>query len=216
MDNLIHVILDKSGSMDGVRSSTISGFNEFLAEQQKLPGDVRFGLTLFDTDFEMVALAKPIKEMEPLTPMTYAPSGSTALLDAIGHTLAALDKLGTPDYTTLVILTDGLENASKEHHLADIRTKLSEREAKGWKILYLGANQDAFTEGASLGVSHRGSTMTYSPSYGGTYAALKSASTATSTYNTYMSSGTAATVASVSTEIDADEYERIKSEAEKS
>src|SRR6476620_7328202 len=115
----VTVILDRSGSMEAIASDVIGGFNQFLAEQQRHPGDCRLTLVQFDDRYEVLYLARPIADAARLTADTFEPRGSTALLDAIGRTidatgarLAALPEAERPNRVLLAIVTDGQENAS--------------------------------------------------------------------------------------------------------
>ncbi|MDO8848941.1 MAG: VWA domain-containing protein [Coriobacteriia bacterium] len=154
---LINFVLDKSGSMDTIREATISGFNEFLGDQQREGGDARMTLTLFDTRFQTVASAVPVREITSLDPGTYMPSGMTALYDAIGHTMSitnAYVAAHRPDQVLFVIMTDGLENASREFDQRKIFELIKERqEAAGYEFIYLGANQDAYAASESIGIA---------------------------------------------------------------
>jgi hypothetical protein len=115
--------------------------------------------------------------VKPLTTETYVPRGLTPLLDAIGKAVALLDK-AEGKLKALVISTDGLENASREQTRASIKALLDERQKQGWLVLYLGANQDAFNEGAKMG-THTGTTMNYASTARGTRSSFAAASGAT-------------------------------------
>jgi Mg-chelatase subunit ChlD len=95
------------------------------------------------------------------------PRGMTALLDAIGRTVTevrehidSLPPAKTPDEVVMVILTDGHENASQEFTREQIKTLIEERTAAGWKLVFMGADQDAFTVAAGMGI-RAGSTLSY-------------------------------------------------------
>jgi len=106
-----------------------------------------------------------------------APRGNTALLDAIGQTLntvgARLSKTPEaerPGKVIVVILTDGMENASKEFSAARVKEMITEQHGKySWEFVYLGANQDAFKVGNSYGIAnsigyagtHKGTSQSY-------------------------------------------------------
>ena len=154
---LINFVLDKSGSMDIIRSATISGFNEFLGDQQREGGDARMTLTLFDTAFATVASAVPVREVTPLDLETYAPDGCTALYDAIGHTMRITDDYVAahhPDQVLFVIMTDGQENASREFDQRRIFDLIKERQdSAGYEFIYLGANQDAYAASQQIGIA---------------------------------------------------------------
>lgn len=153
---LINFVLDKSGSMDVIREATISGFNEFLREQQEEGGKAAMTLTLFDTFFTTVERATPIHEVRPLDHGAYRPGGMTALYDAIGHTMRITDDYVAerkPDQVLFVIMTDGQENASREFDRTAILRMIEERQqSAGYEFIYLGANQDSYAVGGGIGI----------------------------------------------------------------
>lgn len=163
-DNLtdITIVLDKSGSMDAVANETISGFNEFLQEQQKAPGDANLTLVLFDTKDRLVHDGVPIKDVPPLSHETYQPDGMTALYDAVMHAihatgqrLADIPEVDRPGKVMFVIMTDGEENSSKEfaRNPGAVKAKIQHQETKyAWNFVYIGANQDAFAVGGGIGI----------------------------------------------------------------
>lgn len=148
----IVVIADRSGSMWSIAEDAIGGFNAFLEEQKKLGDDANLTLVLFDDQYEVPVKAEKITSVEPLNERTYVPRGSTAMNDAIGKTIALL-KEANPEKAIVCILTDGMENSSKEYTTQQIKELVEEVEGKGWQIVYLAANQDAFQEGGARGIS---------------------------------------------------------------
>ena len=161
----VHVLLDRSGSMESCRDSTIAAFNDYIAKlKEAWKTATRVSLTLFDSEsIELVHDAVPVTVLPPMTRATFVPRGATPLLDAIGQTVARVDGVALADgeRVALVMLTDGLENASREHTRDSIRKLLAGRqEDQNWLILYLGANQDAFQEAGALGVG-AGHAMSY-------------------------------------------------------
>lgn len=162
---LINFVLDKSGSMERIASATIDGFNEFLTDQQREGGKAVMTLTLFDTDFETVASAVPVSEMVPLDRNTYVPGGMTALYDALGHTIRITDEFvaaNQPDQVLFVVMTDGLENASREFTREHVFQLIAERQAaSGYEFIYLGANQDSYVESQRMGF-REGRNLDYS------------------------------------------------------
>src|SRR5262249_32184053 len=117
----------------------------------------RLSLTTFDSEsIDAVFDTMRVSEVPKLTRETYVPRAMTPLLDAVGQTLAKIDKVTLlPDErVAFAILTDGLENASKEFKTETIRKMLTERQEKqNWLVLYLGANQDAWDAGRHIGVA---------------------------------------------------------------
>src|SRR4029079_5782516 len=153
-------ILDRSGSMEAIASDVIGGFNRFLTDQQSEPGECRLSLVQFDDQYEVVYSSQSIADALPLTPETFQPRGTTALLDAIGRTidatgarLQALDESERPDRVLIVIVTDGLENASTDYTRERVFKMIStQQNVFNWSFLFMAANQDAIEEGGKVGI----------------------------------------------------------------
>ena len=125
-------ILDRSGSMGGLESDTIGGYNSMLSKQKnQKKGKIYVTTVLFDDEYELLHNQVSIEEMKPITEKEYYVRGSTALLDAIGKTImqvkANQDKKENKDKVLFVIITDGLENASKEYRKELIKKMIEER-----------------------------------------------------------------------------------------
>ena len=146
-------LLDRSGSMASILDDTIGGYNSFVKSQVADGGTMT--LYLFDHLLAEVYKDVPIDKVEPLNEETYVPRGSTALLDAIGTIL----KKDMPK-SVMIILTDGEENSSIDFTHAHIKDLTEMRMKEGWDFVYLGANQDAFKVGNSLGIH---TTCTFDP-----------------------------------------------------
>lgn len=185
----ISVVLDRSGSMEVVRAETIGGFNKFLEEQKKQPGDALLTLMQFDTEFQLVHSGKKLSDVPALTHETFVPRGFTALLDAIGKTinetgrrLADMPEEQRPGKVIFVIVTDGEENSSHEFRQQQIHDMIeSQRTKYSWEFVFLGANQDAIKTAATMGMPAR-SSMTYASNTMGTAAAFVSVANLTSNY----------------------------------
>lgn len=163
-----YILLDRSGSMENCRDTTIDAFNEYVMGLRRSDEvDARVTLTIFDSNsIDTLQHAEPAKSSLELSRQTYVPRASTPLLDAIGYAVAEIDKvaLRADEKVGLVILTDGHENASKEHTKETIRKLLTDRQDnKGWLVTFLGADIDAFAEAGAIGIK------------GGNYLALKKA-----------------------------------------
>jgi len=156
----IAYILDRSGSMESLKESAITGFNSFLKDQQETPGDASFTLVLFDDEYLLHADRTPIAEVRPLDARTYIPRGMTALLDAIGRTvdnigkeLAKTPEQDRPGKVIIAIYTDGYENASSDYTVKKISKLIRHQtENYGWEFLFLAANEDAIATAASYGI----------------------------------------------------------------
>ena len=157
----ICVLLDRSGSMAAIKSDMEGGLDGFVEEQKKLEGECRFSFARFDTEFEWVHERIPIADVRHLA---LEPRGMTALNDAFGKTLIDLDKAlaedisAKPDKVIVCVITDGEENSSREFRKEQVKNLVSEHAS--WEFVFLGANVDAFAEGASYGVGHD-TTMAY-------------------------------------------------------
>jgi hypothetical protein len=170
------LVVDRSGSMNQIKSDMESGLNALLTEQRALPGLLTVDLFTFDTEIKHVwKLAN-----SPDLNVQIHPRGSTALLDAIGiavtefgRTLAELPEHARPSTVQVVVVTDGLENASVEYNLVQVREMLRlQQETYGWDFVFLGANQDAVLTGTSLGFD-AGSSMTFAAGAAGVDATTK-------------------------------------------
>ena len=157
-DTLIHIVLDKSGSMESVRQATIDGFNRFRHDQLEMGGDALVSLTLFDSVVAEVCSAVPLRELTDLDRTTYRPDGMTALYDAVGAAIARTDaliatKVVQPERVLFAIITDGQENASHTHERAAVFDMVRTHEEAGWSFVFLGANIDSYAASQSVGVA---------------------------------------------------------------
>lgn len=179
----ITFIIDRSGSMAGIKNDVIGGFNSFIQEQLKTEGEVAVSFVQFDDQYEQVFTERPIKEVSSLTSETFVPRGTTALLDAIGRTivstgnrLSSMAESRRPDKVVMVIITDGEENASREFAPATIHQMIYEQRNKyNWQFVFIGADQDCFTVAKRYGISS-GMTMNFAKNSVGTHAAFTSVS----------------------------------------
>lgn len=150
----IRFIIDRSGSMQSIKTDTIGGFNGFLEEQRAQPGKAKITYVQFDHEIETVYRGIDINEVPPLNALTYQPRGYTALYDAIGRTLqeGLNDTKSSDEHNILVVLTDGAENSSKEHTQWGVKNMMKRAEEKGWQVIFLGANIDVAQVSAGIGM----------------------------------------------------------------
>ena len=154
-------ILDRSGSMSGLAGDTIGGYNSFLEKQREQPGAAEVTTVLFDDKYEVIADGKNLADVPTLTSAEYYARGTTALLDAVGKTLTELagkmEKEGVcpaKRRVLVLIMTDGLENASREYNKATVKSMIEKAsEEYKWNFIFMGANIDSVSEAASLGIS---------------------------------------------------------------
>lgn len=168
-------ILDRSGSMSGLESDTIGGFNGLLEKQRKEQGACIVTTALFDDQYELLHDRIAMEGIAPISEKDYYVRGSTALLDAIGRTIdkiAAVQRHTQENEraarTLFVIITDGLENASREYGYAQVKRMVEEqKERHGWEFLFLGANIDAIATAERFGI-HADRAVNYHADNAGT------------------------------------------------
>jgi hypothetical protein len=173
-------ITDRSGSMHLIKSDAEGGFNSFILEQKALPGNINISHYLFDDRYKTLYENLPIQEVPAFV---LIPRGTTALYDAIGKTIsvrgayyASLPEEEKPNKIIVIIITDGLENASKEFTLKQINKMIThQKEVYKWEFIFLAANQDAIQTASSMGIP-REASLTYDASNIGTFSAYSSLS----------------------------------------
>ncbi|WAS04170.1 VWA domain-containing protein [Gloeomargaritales cyanobacterium VI4D9] len=166
----ITVILDRSGSMNAIANDTIGGFNDFVHRQKEGSGTATLTLVQFDTQdpYEVIHWFKPIAEIPPLTNKTFVPRASTPLWDAVGRGIEDLERNlsllapeAQPEQVVMVVVTDGMENSSRQFRGGQIREMITEKSEKNqWQFVYLSADLDAVCEAEKTGFS-KASTMAY-------------------------------------------------------
>ena len=169
------MILDRSGSMGGLESDTIGGYNSMLRKQKETEGEVLVSTVLFDDRSEVLYDRVPLDKMPQMTEKEYYVRGCTALLDAVGgaiHHIGNVHKYAreedTPEKTIFVITTDGLENASREYSYDRVKEMVERQKEKyGWEFLFLGANIDAIETAGRFGI-HADRAANYHSDHEGT------------------------------------------------
>lgn len=176
---LLVLVVDRSGSMQSIRSDMEGGIKRLLEDQAREPGACFVTLAQFDTEYELLWEAVPVAEVSGYE---LVPRGSTALLDAIGRTIGEVqdyvEKLPLhrrPNHVIFAVVTDGLENSSHEWSRDKVMAAVKERSDAGWHFTFLGANQDAIEEGGQVGVAAH-AAMTYVAAPGAVAGAMSSLS----------------------------------------
>ncbi|MEV0298103.1 vWA domain-containing protein [Nocardia sp. NPDC050710] len=174
---LLAVLLDRSGSMQSIKTDTEGGFDAYIEEQRPLPKTIQVTLAQFDTEYECVYTNRPIAEVPPLE---LRPRGGTALYDAVGKLvtdvgadLAARPESERPGTVIVVVLTDGHENSSREWSHEAVRSLITQQqEVYSWDFLFLGANMDAVQIGSQMGFDPR-RAITYTAAPAGVAGAFR-------------------------------------------
>ncbi|MBQ9828376.1 MAG: VWA domain-containing protein [Lachnospiraceae bacterium] len=153
-------ILDRSGSMAGLESDTIGGFNGLIEKQLKEDGECYVTTVLFDHEIQLLHDRVRLCDIKKMTDRDYTVRGCTALIDAIGKTIEHIGKIhkyarpaDVPEHTLFVITTDGMENASHIYSSDKVK-KMIERQKKryGWEFLFIGANIDSVQTAKGFGI----------------------------------------------------------------
>ena len=179
----VTVVLDRSGSMQSTRDDAMQGFNALVEDQKRVAGQAWLSLVQFDDQYQVDYTEKPMTDAPALTPATYQPRGSTALLDAIGRTIDAIGRRlsartegDRPDKVVVVIITDGQENASTTFSARQISEKIAhQRHVYKWEFIFVGSNQDAVMSAAQMNIA-RYQALSYSSTRRGTHAAFSAVS----------------------------------------
>ena len=154
-------ILDRSGSMSGLESDTIGGFNSLIEKQRGQEGECYVSVVLFDNESEVLYDRVKLAEVRRMTADDYTVRGCTALIDAIGgaiHHIGNIHKYARPEdvpgHTMFVITTDGMENASHRYTSAEVKRMIErQKEQYGWEFLFIGANIDAVETAGRIGIT---------------------------------------------------------------
>lgn len=157
----ITLVVDRSGSMQDIRTDAEGGVNAFVENQANEPGQAYLTLVQFDTEYEFLHKGVPIGQVPKYN---LVPRGATALLDAIGRAinetgerLSKMNETDRPGLVVFVVMTDGLENSSREFSKSRIKEMIQHQQEKyGWQFTFLGADQDAFAEADALGIDQAG------------------------------------------------------------
>lgn len=153
-------IIDRSGSMAGLETDTIGGFNSMINKQKKEEGKCYVSTVLFDDRSEVIHDRVDINDVQPITEKEYYVRGCTALIDAMGdaiHHIANIHKYArkedVPEHTMFVITTDGAENASHKYSSDDVKKMVEkEKEKYGWEFIFIGANIDSVETAKHYGI----------------------------------------------------------------
>lgn len=154
-------VMDRSGSMQNLVSDTIGGYNSMINKQRDEEGEASVTTVLFDDAYEVLFDNVDIKKVPELTNKEYYARGMTALLDAVGKTInqvaarhSSAVESAIPAKIVMVIITDGLENASKEYKLETVKSMIEKQKAEfGWEFVFMGANIDAISVAESIGIN---------------------------------------------------------------
>jgi len=158
----ILIVLDASGSMSSIQDDIKGSFNEFLKKQREEPGKTVFDLYQFNDEVERIVKSADLSQFHDDLMAKYDCSGRTALndavctaIDTVGHEFAGMPEAERPEHVLCVIITDGMENASREFTTKDVKDRIKhQQDVYNWDFQFLAADQDAFAAGENLGITH--------------------------------------------------------------
>ena len=184
----IAILLDRSGSMSRIASDMEGGLKTFLNEQKLVPGDLTISLTQFDDKYTPIFVRRDVNDVEDIK---IVPRGSTALIDSayqmikdVDENLKSLPEEEKPEKVLFLIITDGEENASTNFKLSDLKELITKQETEqNWTFVYIGANQDAFLNASSYGIS-TDFALNYEANTAGVNTMYSSVSEATTSFRT--------------------------------
>jgi len=168
-------ILDRSGSMSGLETDTIGGYNSILKQQREAEGDVNITTVLFDDRYELLHNRESIRNVSDLTAKEYYVRGCTALVDAMGITISRFIREIGDEKVLFVITTDGYENASREYTADSVRKMIEKQKEKGWEFIFMGASIDAVSTGRQFGIARNRNYVNDSSGIAATYSSLRRA-----------------------------------------
>ncbi len=147
----IVMLLDRSGSMADMKAEMEEAIGSFVAKQAKVNPSTRMTLIEFDDIGYYISVNRaPVMAVDRIA---IEPRGRTPLLDALGRTMEDVSKRITCGKIIMVIITDGLENASINWSRDQVLLRVNHmRDKHGWEFIYLGANQDAIAVGSKIGI----------------------------------------------------------------
>lgn len=198
----ITLVIDRSGSMSAIKSDAEGSINQFIAEQQKVPG--KCSLTLIDfNSFPITVFDGDIADAKEYT---LFPMGNTALNDAVGQAiqsigsrLSQMAEADRPGKVLFVVVTDGEENASREFTGAEVKRLVARQESEyKWQFVFLSSDLNAAEQAATYGMGNHTRMAPSGVAYGSTYSTL-SANT-----RTFRGSAEGASMPTMPVAVDAD------------
>ena len=156
-----YILLDRTGSMSGIWDEALTSINAYAKsvgeeEAGEADLDTKVSLAVFDAQdglqFDVLRQGVSAEQWSEVTNDEASPRGMTPLYDAIGR-IVSLAEADAPEKAVLVIMTDGAENASREMTGAGAKAALDRARARGWEVVFLGAEFANFSDAESVGVS---------------------------------------------------------------
>lgn len=152
-------VIDMSGSMAGLESDTVGGFNALVEKQKREAGRCLVSTVLFNDRSKVLYDRCDLNRIRPMRSDDYTPNNSTALIDSLSDAIRHISKVHTyireediPKKTMFVVITDGMENASHKYSLKSLKELIAIKQKSGWEFLFIGANIDAIEVARDFGI----------------------------------------------------------------
>ncbi|MDP3460769.1 MAG: vWA domain-containing protein [Hyphomonas sp.] len=150
-----YILLDRTGSMGSIWAEALGSVNAYVEALTKPSEDDKVTLAVFDhhagLQFDVLRRAVTAASWKKVTDAEASPRGMTPLFDSIAR-IVALAEEDQPARAVIVVMTDGQENASKEVTKDGARAALDRARAKGWEVIFLGAEFGKFSDAEAVGV----------------------------------------------------------------
>lgn len=157
-----YILLDRTGSMSSIWDEALTSVNAYAAavgtaeegETDDLETSVTLAVFDYQESLQFDVLRKDVKPngWTTVTNAEVTPRGMTPLFDAIGRIVATAEA-DAPEKAVIVIMTDGMENSSREITKEGAKAALDRVEAKGWEVVFLGAEFAKFDDAEGVGIS---------------------------------------------------------------
>lgn len=177
--NNVYILLDRSGSMDTLWDEAVGSINGYVAT---LPVSTKVTVAVFDSiGYDIIRNGNPLnKGWKDISPKEASPRGGTPLYDSTARMINQA-MYENPERAVLVVMTDGYENSSKEYSRSAVKAKVDAFKARGWEVIFLGADFDVREQASDFGIGI-GKTMNYEP--GSFLEGMRSLGAATTAYVT--------------------------------
>lgn len=151
------IILDKSGSMDSLRTTALQHANEQIqtAKGKSKDFDIKVTFITFNYDIDILKSNEPVDKIHEIPLTDYRPNGGTALNDAVAVAIDEVMSNVSLDDTDVLfaIVSDGQENQSVKFPGVgnkDLAEKVQTMQEKhSWTFTYMGTDDFDLTKAAS-------------------------------------------------------------------
>lgn len=157
----IAFVLDASGSMNDLAPSFRQQFAAWLADLRREPGQTVLDVFQYSDQVEHLVRAADISQVSDDLLDAWHCEGHTALNDAIciavdtlGVYFNRMSKTDRPDRVFIIIVGDGIENASRQYSQQNVRDRvLHQTLIYSWQFLIATVGLDVHQLAAPIGIT---------------------------------------------------------------